>query len=66
MTINWIINVIKENEIDELAASLNRSRIAQLLACYEAQLSVQSEAAANQTVDPTNLNEVVKLQRRRR
>ena len=33
-TINRIINVIKESEIDELSASLNGSRIAQLLACY--------------------------------
>ena len=32
-TINWIINMIKESEIDELSDSLNGSRIAQLLAC---------------------------------
>ena len=32
-TINQIINVIKESEIDELSVSLNGSRIAQLLAC---------------------------------
>ena len=32
-TINWIINVIKESEINELSISLNGSRIAQLLAC---------------------------------
>ena len=34
-TINQIINKIKESETDELSASLNGSRIAQLLACQE-------------------------------
>ena len=38
-TINRIINVIKESEIDELSVSLNGSRIAQLLACHQAELS---------------------------
>ena len=33
-TINWIINVIKEGEIEELMVSLNGMRIAQLLACW--------------------------------
>ena len=33
-TINRIINVIKEIEIDELSASLNGLRMAQLLACH--------------------------------
>ena len=32
-TINQIINMIKESEIDELSVSLNGSRIVQLLAC---------------------------------
>ena len=32
-TINWMINVIKESEINELLVSLNGLRIAQLLAC---------------------------------
>ena len=32
-TINWIINVIKESEIDALSASLNGLRMAQFLAC---------------------------------
>ena len=31
-TINWIVNVIKESEIDELSVSLNGSRIPHLLA----------------------------------
>ena len=59
-TFNQIINVIKESEIGELPASLNGSRIAQLLAYLQVELLVKSKAAANQTVDPTNLNEVVK------
>ena len=52
--------MIKENEIDELSVSLNGSRIAQLLANQWAELSIQKETVANQSVDPTNLNEVVK------
>ena len=59
-TINCIINMIKDSMIIELVASLYGSRIAQLLACHEAELLVQNEATANQTVDLTNLNEVVK------
>ena len=57
LTINWIINIIKESEIDELSASLNGLRIAQILACQQAELSVQSKTAANQTVDLTDLKE---------
>ena len=34
--------------------------IGQLLACHLAELLVQNNAAANQTVDLTNLNEAVK------
>ena len=37
-TINHIINVIKESEIDELLIYLNGSRIDQLLACWQAGL----------------------------
>ena len=63
-TINQIINVIKECEIDELSVSLNGLRIAQLLVCGQAGLSIQREAAANQTVDPTDLNEAIKMTKR--
>ena len=60
--INWIINVIKESKIDELLASLNGSKISCLLACHWAELSVRSEAAAmTQTMDPTDLNEAVRM-----
>ena len=53
--INWIINMIKESEIDESSASLNGLRISHLLACHEAELSIKSEVAAmTQTMDPTN------------
>ena len=58
--INWIINVIKESEIDELSASLNGLRISHLLACHWAELSVRSETAVNKTMGPTNLNEAVR------
>ena len=63
-TINWIINVIKESEIDGLLVSLNGSRIAQLLACWQAGLSIQREGATNQPVDLTDLDEVVKMTKR--
>ena len=43
-TINWIINVIKESKINELSASLNGLRIAQLLACQWAELFIEGEA----------------------
>ena len=41
-TISWIINVIKESEIDELLASLNGSGITHLLACNQGELSIRS------------------------
>ena len=63
-TINQIINMIKESEIDELSASLNGLRISHLLACHQAELSVRGEAAANQAVDQTNLNKAVKMTKR--
>ena len=48
-TINWMINVIKESEIDELLVSLNGSRKAQLLVCQWVGLSIWKGTAANQT-----------------
>ena len=56
-TFNRIINVIKESEIDELPASLNGSRISNLLVCHWVELSIRSKAAAaTQTMDLTDLN----------
>ena len=43
---------------------MNGSRIAWLLACSQAELSVKSDATAPPTGDPTNLNEVVKTTKR--
>ena len=60
-TINHIINEVKENKINALVASLNGLRIAQLLACQQAELWIQSKAATNQPVDMTNLKEAVKM-----
>ena len=60
-TIDWIINMIKESEIDELSVSLSGSRIAQLLAYWWTILLIQRENVTNQTVDPTNLTEAVKM-----
>ena len=61
--LNLIISMIKKSEIDELLAFLNGLKIARLLACWWAELSILdwSKAAANQTVDLTNLKEVVKM-----
>ena len=50
-TFNQIINMIKESEIDELSVSLNGSRIARLLACQLAGLSIHRKTVTNQTVD---------------
>ena len=61
LTINQIINIIKESEIDELSVSLNGSRIAQLLACCSVEVSISGEAILHQPVDQTNLNETVKM-----
>ena len=60
-TINHIINVIKGSEIDELSASLNGSRMAGLLACWQAELSIKREATMHQTVDLIDLKEAVKM-----
>ena len=43
-TINWIINVIKESEINELSASLNGLRLAQLLAHKQVELLIKGKA----------------------
>ena len=60
-TINWIINMIKESEINEVSVSWNGLRIAQLLACWRTELSIQRKTVTNQTVDPTDLSKVVKM-----
>ena len=39
-TINWIVNVIKESELEELSVSLNGLRISQLLARHQVELSL--------------------------
>ena len=59
-TINQIINVINESEMDKLSVSLNGSRISHLLASHQAEFSIESEEAANQTMDPTDLKEAVR------
>ena len=60
-TINQIINMSKESKIDELLASLSGLRIPYLLACCQAELSVRSETAMNQTMGLTDLNKAVKM-----
>ena len=49
--------------IDELSVSLSGLRISHLLACHQEELSIGSEATANQTMDTTDLNEVVKMRK---
>ena len=52
------------SKIDDWLASLNGSRISCLLACHLAELSIRSETAADQTMDPTNLNKAVKMMKK--
>ena len=59
-TINWIVNVIKESEIDELSVSLNGLRISHLLAGHWAELVLNNGTTANQNPSLTYLNEAVK------
>ena len=61
LTIYQIINTIKESEIGEFSASLNGLRVSCLLVCCQAELSIRSEMAANQTMDLTDLNEADKI-----
>ena len=60
-SINWIINVIKESEINELLASLNGLWMVQLLVCWQAELLIKGETTMHQTVDPTYFKEAVKM-----
>ena len=57
--------MMKESKIDELSASSNGLRMAQLLACWQAELLIQGEAVMHQTVDPTDLKEVVKTTKKK-
>ena len=63
--INWIINMIKESEINELSLSLSGLKMAQLLACWQAELSIKKEATMHQTVDLADLKEVVKMTKKK-
>ena len=51
---------MKQSKMDELSVSLNRLRRACVLACCQVELSGENEAAVDQTVDPIDLNKVVK------
>ena len=59
-TINQIVNIIKESEIDELSVSLNGLRISCLLAGCQAELSLRNDTNTRPIPDPTDLNEAVK------
>ena len=48
-TIKQITNIIKESESNELLASLDGSKMAQLLACWQAELVINREATTHQT-----------------
>ena len=56
--------MFKESKIDELSTSLNGLRIAQLLACCQAELSAKSNATAPPTGDLINLKEVIQTTKR--
>ena len=59
-TINQIMNVIKESEIDELSVSLNGSRISCLLAGHQAEPSLKNDVTTNPIHDPTDFGKAVK------
>ena len=62
-TINQIVNIIKESEIDELSVSLSGLRISHLLARCQAEFSLKNNIIASpipDPTDPTDLNEAVK------
>ena len=59
-TINWIMNVVKESEMDELSVSMNGSRISQLLAGHQVELSLKNDTTASPIPGLTDLNEAVK------
>ena len=59
-TINQIVNVIKDSEIDELSMSLSGSRISHLLVRHQAELFLKDDTTASQTPDPIDLNKSVK------
>ena len=52
-TINQIVNVFKESEIDEPSVSLNGLRISHLLAGHWAELFLKNDTTASQTPGPT-------------
>ena len=58
--INWIMNVIKESEIDELSLSLNGLRISHLLAGCKVELSLKNGTTTSPIPCLTDLNEAVK------
>ena len=59
-TINQIVNIIKESEIDELSVSLNGLRISCLLAGCQPELSLNNKRTASPIPDLTVLNEALK------
>ena len=59
-TINQILNIIKDNEIDELCISLNGLRISHLFAGCQVELSLKNDTTTRPIPDPTDLNKTVK------
>ena len=60
LTVSQIVYVIRGSKMDELSVSLSRSRVSYLLACWWAELSNENKVTANQTMDPTDMNKIVK------
>ena len=61
LTINQIVNIIKESEIDELSVSLSELRISCLLAGCWVVLSLKNNITTRSIPDPTDINEAVKM-----
>ena len=60
LTINQIVNIIKESEIDELSVSLSWWKITCLLAGHWAELSLRNNTITSPIPDLTDLNEAIK------
>ena len=59
-TINQIVNVTKESEIDEMSVSLNGSKISCLLAGCQVSLFLKNDTTTSPIPDLADLNEAVK------
>ena len=63
LTIRRVINVIKESKLNALTTPWVNAQVAYLLADNRANMSFIDEKVTNWPLDPTNLNEIMKIKR---